>query len=191
MRKAHSMERRMQLIHDWAKDKLQVVKPEDETDKTERHTIGGLYKDFTAWSSGKPAALHIPATTFGRHIRNLAGIDVRRGKLGAIAHGVRLITANSPDPDFVPRLKLSGPNLTKLEQEMIKDRAKTQRQTALEIAVSALTMIMHADPSRAGYLAEVALTSIWDGGYGRQKIKGDQRATQKKPRKITTRVLQK
>lgn len=178
----------MEFIHRWASAKLIPV--DADYDGTPP-TIGDLYKDFKRWAEGKPLLLEIPATTFGRHIRNLAGIEVKRKSHGAIAVGVRLMRMGDQAGTFEPKLRLIRPNLTKLEEQFLKDRKKTQRQTALEISFAALTLIAHSDQGQSRQIAENALMAIQDTGHRKRRIIADQRATQMKKRKGGAKVLKK
>lgn len=156
----------MEVIFEWASAKLIT---EDEEPAGGWPTIGMMYADFRRWAGSDARAAVVTAQTFGRHVRNIDGVDVKRRSHGAVAKYVRLMRLGDARPTFQAKLRLRAPKLTKLEARIIQKGEKSppprngvpSKSAAISAAVGALEMIRQCDDiERTKILATEALSVI-------------------------------
>ena len=136
------MNRRIKLVHDWAAAKLVV---EDDEPKGGWPMMGALYDDFRLWGATKPEIERVTAPVFGRHVRNLAGLIVKRRSHGAVAIGVRLLRDGDEGATFIPKMKMIGVNLTQEERTGIDNTAFIKKSALATVSMAALELITHSE----------------------------------------------
>lgn len=102
----------------------------------------------------------------------MTGIDVRRRHDASYAMGVRLVSAQDPDPDFTPRIKSIAPKLTRHELKFVQTGiVKSRREDALDLALATVKVIAEISDGEVKTIAEKTLQKIHDLGMNRKTPK--------------------